>query len=80
LFFSEAYLFGDELLVAPVLNKGRSTRTLTLPPDEWVHLWSGVEYGPGRQTVRAPLGYPPVFYRKAGVHNTFFAEIGGRFP
>ena len=74
------YLFGDELLVAPVLNKGRSTRTLTLPSDEWVHLWSGVEYGPGRQTVRAPLGYPPVFYRKAGVHNAFFAEIGGRFP
>jgi alpha-glucosidase len=50
--------------VAPVVKKGRKRRSLYLPEDKWIHLWSGAEYGGGSLTVEAPIGMPPVFYRK----------------
>ncbi len=64
--FDEAYeyLLGRDILVAPVLKQGAVTREVYLPEDEWVHLWSGKEYGGGHHTVRAPLGELPVFIRK----------------
>ncbi|HUX12653.1 MAG TPA: alpha-glucosidase [Spirochaetia bacterium] len=59
----DQYLYGRDLLVCPVVRKGRRTRSAYLPNDNWVHLFSGKEYGPGRVRVDAPLGTPPVFYR-----------------
>ena len=64
--FEEAYefLLGRDILVAPVLKQGAEERTVYLPKDEWVHLFSGKEYKGGHVTVKAPLGQPPVFIRK----------------
>jgi len=66
------YLFGSDMLVAPVVEAGVSTWNVYLPEDEWVHLWTGIE-SCGKETVLvdAPIGYPPVFYRK----NSTFAEL-----
>jgi len=36
-----AYLFGRDLLVCPVVEKGALAREVRLPPGEWVDLWSG---------------------------------------
>lgn len=58
------YLFGRDLLIAPVLEKGATKRTLILPNDTWVHLWTGEEYQGGEITIEAPIGQIPVFYRK----------------
>jgi alpha-glucosidase len=66
-----AYLYGRDLFVAPVLRPGRRSRRLSLPADEWIHLWSGRAYGGGSCRVAAPFGEPPVFYRKASA----FAEL-----
>lgn len=65
--YEEAYefLFGRDILVAPVLKQGAKTRDVYLPEDEWVHLWSGKEYRGGNVTVDAPIGQPPVFIRKS---------------
>lgn len=71
----DEYLFGRDLLVAPVLAGGQETRTLHLPPDEWVHLWTGTVYPGGQVTVDAPLGKPPVFYRKDSAWATQFAAL-----
>lgn len=60
------YLLGPDILVAPVVEEGASERTLYLPDDHWVHLWSGRKYGGGEVTVAAPIGEPPVFYRAGG--------------
>lgn len=57
------YLFGRDLLVAPVYEEGRRDWTLYLPQDSWVNLWTGEECDGGEITVNAPLGQPPVFYR-----------------
>ncbi len=57
------YLLGPDLLVAPVLAPGENTRTLWLPQDDWVHLFTWEHYTGGEVTVGAPIGQPPVFMR-----------------
>lgn len=59
------YLLGRDILVAPVIDKGATTKTVYLPEDEWVHLYSGKEFDGGMVIVGAPVGEPPVFIRKA---------------
>lgn len=59
-----AYLFGRDLLVAPVVEKGASSRTVRLPPGEWIYLWSGARFAGERiLSVPAPLERIPVFVR-----------------
>lgn len=61
---NDQYLLGDDLLVAPVLEEGVTSRTLYLPSGTWVHVWSGTSHsGPGSVTVDAPVGQPPLFSR-----------------
>ncbi|MDF2615063.1 MAG: family 31 glycosyl hydrolase, alpha-glucosidase [Clostridia bacterium] len=69
------YLLGRDLLVAPVYNKGEITRTLYLPQDEWVYLWDGSAYEGGEVTVTAPIGKPPVFYRKGSNFRGLFTKL-----
>lgn len=62
----QQFMLGDQLLIAPVLDKGVREIPVYLPPGSWIHLWTGAEYsGRGDKiTVRAPIGEPPVFYPK----------------
>ena len=57
------FLLGRDMLVAPVVEKGARERRVYLPEDDWTNLWTGDEYDTGWQTVDAPVGEPPVFYR-----------------
>jgi alpha-glucosidase len=61
----DAYLYGSDLLVAPVHQAGAEEWRTYLPAGaDWVHLWSGAPYpGGAAVTVPAPFGQPPVFYR-----------------
>ena len=58
------YLLGRDILVAPILKKGIDQRTVWLPDDKWVHLFSEKEYSGGTYDIKAPIGTPPVFIRK----------------
>jgi len=60
---SYQYLYGRDLLVAPVTKPGKELSVAYLPADHWVHLWTSREFRGGEVTIEAPLGYPPVFYR-----------------
>lgn len=61
---SDQYMFGDALLVAPVLEPGVDERSVTLPEGSWLDYWDGTRYeGPGDVTVPAPLGRLPLFLR-----------------
>lgn len=79
------YMFGDDLLVAPVLEPGVENWNVYLPgPDNWVWLWD--QFGtsdliPGNQwiSVYAPMGYPPVFYRYESEFNDLFKSIATEF-
>lgn len=62
------YLFGEALLVAPVLEEGREDWTIYLPAGRWRDLWSGeVEQGPCSITLSAPLDCIPVFQREGSI-------------
>ena len=74
-----SYFLGEELLVAPVVRPGEDERACYLPAGEWIHLWSGREYGPGEARVAAPMGYPPVFFRRGGAHEALFRSLAERF-
>lgn len=69
------YLFGRELLVAPVLEKEVFKWRVYLPQDSWVHLWSGAEFDGGEHLVDAPIGCPPVFYRKESEYKRLFRGL-----
>lgn len=76
----DAYLFGQDLLVAPVLEKGKKERTVYFPKGRWVHLWTERIYEAHTwSTVHAPIGYPPVFYRKDTPFFDLFKKISQDF-
>ena len=62
----DQYLYGEDLLVAPVHEAGRDSWEPYLPAGaRWIHLWSAQEFAGGaRVKVPAPLGQPPVFVRQ----------------
>ncbi|WP_145482920.1 alpha-glucosidase [Yersinia aldovae] len=70
------YLFGRDLLVAPVYEEGRTDWTLYLPEDNWINLWTGEPHGGGGEvTLPAPIGRPPVFYRASSEWAELFASL-----
>ena len=53
---SEAYrtdewMFGDELLVAPILGEGQAHRSIYLPRGQWIDYFSGQRYDGGKTIV-----------------------------
>jgi alpha-glucosidase len=71
----DAYLYGSDVLVAPVWKAGRSEWTTYLPDGtDWVHVWSGKAFTGGKEaTVAAPLGHPPAFFRSDSKFADLFA-------
>jgi alpha-D-xyloside xylohydrolase len=62
----DQFMFGPEILVAPVLHLGQRERSLYLPEGvRWLEAWTGQVY-PGGQTVTvsAPLEQIPVFLKE----------------
>ncbi|WP_257348184.1 alpha-glucosidase [Pseudalkalibacillus decolorationis] len=68
------YLLGTDILVAPVHEEGKTTWKVYLPEDDWVHFWSGEAYKGGDIEVDAPIGQPPVFYRKTSSYRELFVK------
>ncbi|MET9324550.1 TIM-barrel domain-containing protein [Streptomyces sp. NPDC003038] len=64
----DAFLLGDALLVAPVLECGADRRAVRLPRGRWYDTASGAAYeGPGQILLDAPLGRIPVLARAGAV-------------
>ncbi|MEK9136007.1 MAG: TIM-barrel domain-containing protein [Bacteroidota bacterium] len=64
----EEFMFGDDLLVAPVLSEGARTRELRLPKGVWYDYWTGTRLEGGRSiTVDAPLNRIPVFVKAGAI-------------
>ena len=61
---SDQFMIGDSLLVAPVTEKGATSRSVYFPEGTWYDVWTGDAFEGGqRRTVAAPIGSPPVFSR-----------------
>ena len=61
----DQYLFGPDLMVAPVWKSGQRERAVYFPAGTWRSLWDENERydGPRIVTVPAPLGVIPVYVR-----------------
>ena len=73
------YLYGSDLLVAPVWHSGATEWEVYLPGDAWVHLWTGKVYGKGTHTVPAEMGDIPVFCRKGSQWTELFDSIREKY-
>lgn len=63
----DQFMFGPDVLVAPVLYAGARTREVILPPGvDWVDAWRGTVIPGERVSVEAPLGQIPFFLRVGG--------------
>jgi alpha-glucosidase (family GH31 glycosyl hydrolase) len=61
------YLFGPDLLVAPVVNEDTS-KAISFPSGLWTSLWNGKTVsGPIKLTVDAPLDTIPVYLKPGAV-------------
>ncbi len=64
----QEWMLGADVLVAPVITKGDTSRSVALPRGCWLHEPTGQRFaGPGTVTVPAPLGSLPYFFR-CGTH------------
>ncbi|MFA7764212.1 TIM-barrel domain-containing protein [Streptomyces sp. NRRL S-448] len=64
----DAFLLGDALLVAPVLECGADRRAVRLPRGRWYDTATGAAYeGPGQILLDAPQGRIPVLARAGAV-------------
>ena len=74
----DQFLYGADMIVAPVIVQGAAARAVILPGDlPWRHALSGAEYAPGPHEVAAPIGLPPVFYRPDSAFAALFAGLKG---
>jgi alpha-D-xyloside xylohydrolase len=69
---SDTYLFGDDLLVAPVIEAGATQRKFIVPPGDWIDWFDGTVQSGGDKggmevTVPAPIDKLPLFVRAGGI-------------
>lgn len=66
----DQFFLGEHLLVAPVLDEGRSSRLVHLPPSAgaWFDFWNGARFDAGQEiSTPAPLDVLPLFVRAGAV-------------
>jgi len=64
----DEYLFGRDLLVAPVVEKGAASRTVYLPSGTWYDFWTAEKHEGGREIVRkVDLSTLPLYVRAGAV-------------
>lgn len=72
----DQFLYGADLLVAPVVAEGMTSRSVYLPGAEaWRHLWTGRLVGPGWIKEEAPISRPPVYVRVGSDFETLFQSL-----
>lgn len=73
----DQYLYGPDLLVAPVHAAGVTHWDAYLPAGaQWAHLWSDQRFDGGQRVrVAAPLGSPPVFRRIGSPYTSVFTQL-----
>jgi len=65
--WGEAYMFGPDILVAPVLTEKAVSREVYLPQgSSWTNVWTGQSYAGGQKVeVETPIDQIPLFTRGA---------------
>lgn len=65
---TDQYMFGPDILVAPVIEEGALSRDVYLPAGDWMPFEGGATItGPSTESVAAPVGEIPAFVRAGTV-------------
>ena len=65
---ADEYLWGRSVLVAPVVEKGATTRRVYLPPSDWYDFWTGEKLEGGREVTRpVDLETLPLYVRAGSI-------------
>jgi len=65
---NDEFLFGPDILVAPILDEGAVRREVYLPKGGWIDYWSEDLYTGSRSiTAQAPLDTLPLFIRQGAI-------------
>ena len=68
----EQYMFGSDILFAPVVTRGQREKEVYLPEGEWIFRNTGEQYGPGFHKVKCDIHEFTAFVKKgAGVLEAF---------
>jgi alpha-D-xyloside xylohydrolase len=69
----DEYMFGPEILVAPVVEKGATSKHIYLPKEEkWIDINNGKEYSGGQWIdYKVTLETIPVFTKNANIYKLF---------
>lgn len=72
----DQYLFGPDMVVAPVLYEGCQTRQIYLPEGEWCDIHTGeIFQGENSYTVDTPVQKIPVYVRKERYNRNCFCLV-----
>ncbi len=64
----DEFMFGPSLLIAPVTQKGATSRQVYLPKGKWYDFWTGKPVTGGQTiNVKAPLSSIPIFVRAGSI-------------
>jgi len=69
--YVDAWMFGDWLLAAPVVDKGQTSKSIYLPAGTWIDYFKGTTYS-GGQTISYPINADtwsdiPLFIKKGAI-------------
>ncbi|OXM15154.1 glycoside hydrolase family 31 [Paenibacillus herberti] len=65
---NQQYMLGGNLLVAPVMNQGETSKSVYLPQGDWIDFWYGAQR-PGGRTINYNAGIDdlPVFVKAGSI-------------
>ncbi len=79
---NDQFIYGNDLLIAPVLRKGQKTMSVYLPKGTWFDFYTGKKYE-GKQSVRikTSLDTIPIFAKAGSVIPEYpVMQFTGEFP
>jgi alpha-glucosidase len=79
---SDEFMFGDDLLVAPVLHEGQTDCDVYLPTGDWFDYWTGKKFDGGK-TIQMPVTLEtiPLFVRSGGfIFRQPVVQFTGQMP
>ncbi|MBC7997302.1 MAG: DUF5110 domain-containing protein, partial [Leptolyngbya sp.] len=64
----DQFMFGEDILVAPVMERNREYRTVYLPEGNWYHFQTNEVFeGKRAHVIKMPLGSVPAFVREGAI-------------
>ncbi|MBK1811175.1 glycoside hydrolase family 31 protein [Clostridium sp. YIM B02505] len=65
---NDQFLFGENILVAPILEQGKKIRSVYLPEGEWFDYWTKEVIAGGKYILKeAPLDICPLYIKKGSI-------------